>query len=353
MSQDNLNLVSAEKINSFIYNALVKAGLTSDNAASVAELMTESDVIGGDAHGIFRLPSYVKRIIAGGINPTPNITISKERDAMALIDGDNGMGHLVMKKAAEIAIEKAKKNGVAWVGANSSNHAGPASIYAKIPLKHNMIGIYVAVGSANHVPPWGGTEMLLSTNPIAIAIPSKAMPPIILDMATTVAAYGKVKEKLQRGEEMPEGWMIDKEGKPLTDPSKSGEGFLLPIGGPKGYGLALMLGILAGTLNGAAFGKNVVDFNADVTSFTNTGQFIIAIDIEAFSDVDVFKGNIDTVWKQMKASPLLPGFDEIRLPGERSDKVAKERRANGIPMHENLKAALDGVADNLGIDRIL
>ena len=129
------------------------------------------------------------------------------------------------------------------MGANSSNHAGPASIYAKMPLKHNMIGIYVAVGSANHVPPWGGTEMLLSTNPIAIAIPSKAMPPIILDMATTVAAYGKVKEKLQRGEEMPEGWMIDKEGKPLTDPSKSGEGFLLPIGGPKGYGLALMLGI--------------------------------------------------------------------------------------------------------------
>ena len=234
-------------------------------------------------------PNTQKDSLAGGINKTPNIRIEREKNSMAVLNGDNAMGHLVMEHAANLAVKKAKENGVAWVGANSSNHAGPASLYARIPLEHNMIGIYVAVGSGNHVPPWGGTDLLLSTNPIAITVPSWNEPPIVLDMATTVAAYGKVKEKLQRNEEMPVGWMIDGEGKPLTDPKKSSEGYLLPIGEAKGYGLALMFGILAGTLNGASFGKAVVDFNADASSFTNTGHFIIAVDIASFTEVEGFK----------------------------------------------------------------
>ena len=142
---------------------------------------------------------------------------------------------------------------------DSSNHAGPASLYASIPMSRDMIGIYIAVGSANHLPPWGGTDMLLSTNPIAIAIPALNEKPIILDMATTVAAYGKVKTAAEKGESIPEGWMIDKSGHPITDPKKSSEGFLLPIGDYKGYGLALVFGILAGTLNNAALGKDVIN----------------------------------------------------------------------------------------------
>jgi L-2-hydroxycarboxylate dehydrogenase (NAD+) len=214
-------------------------------------------------------------------------------------------------------MEKAATTGVAWVGARHSNHAGPASLYATMPLKKDMIGLYIAVGSANHLPPWGGTEMLLSTNPIAVAVPSGQNVPIVLDMATTVAAYGKVKTAAQRGEAMPEGWMIDREGNPLTDPKRASEGFLLPIGGPKGYGLALIFGILAGTLNGAAFGRDVVDFNADSTSLTNTGHVIIALDIKAFADPDQFKAGIDRIWDQLKSSPRLPGVSDIRLPGER------------------------------------
>jgi LDH2 family malate/lactate/ureidoglycolate dehydrogenase len=213
-----------------------------------------------------------------------------------------------------------------------------------------MIGIYAAVGSANHLPPWGGTELLLSTNPIAIGVPSGKQPPIVLDMATTVAAYGKVKTYLMRGQTMPEGWMIDREGNPLTDPKRANEGFLLPIGGAKGYGLALMLGILAGTLNGAAFGRDVIDFNADFQSLTNTGQFVIAIDIAAFGDVDAFKAQIDTVWDEMKSSPLLPGFDEIRLPGERTERVHRERARDGIPIVPELDRALVATARELGIE---
>ena len=167
---------------------------------------------------------------------------------------------------------------MAWVSTRFSNHAGPASLYARKPLQHDMLGLYFAVGNANHLPPWGGMDMLLSTNPIAAAIPAGAEPPIVLDMATTVAAYGKVKAKAKRGEQMPEGWMIDRQGKPLTDPTRADEGFLLPIGGHKGYGLALIVGLLAGTLNGAAMGRQVIDFNKDEHSTTNTGQAIVAID---------------------------------------------------------------------------
>src|SRR5262249_50057374 len=163
------------------------------------------------------------------------------------------------------------------------------------------------------LPPWGGMEMLLSTNPVAIAVPAKDEPPIVLDMATTVAAYGKVKTKAQRGETMPEGWMVGRDGKPLTDPRKANEGFLLPLGGleagSKGCGLALRLGLLAGTLNGAARGRDTVDFNADDKTPTNTGQAILALDISAFGDVAAFKQRVDALARDLRASPTLPGFD--------------------------------------------
>lgn len=201
-----------------------------------------------------------------------------------------------------------------------------------------------------YLPPWGGTEMLLSTNPISVVIPSAKYPPIVLDMATTVAAYGKVKTAAQRGEQMPEGWMIDRFGQPLTDPTRAAEGFLLPIGGAKGYGLSLIFGLLAGTLNGAAFGRDVVDFNADSQTITNTGHFIIALDIKAFADPAEFKSDVDRIWEQMKSSPLLPGFDEIRLPGERLARVTKQRSENGIPITATLYNVLNDLAHTLGVD---
>ena len=342
--------VKPSHLEEFIERVFVACGLTGEDARRTAALMAEADLIGADAHGVFRLPQYVKRIQAGGINTQPQISVAKERTAMALLDGDNALGHLVMSRAAEIAVEKAATTGVAWVGAHNSNHAGPASLYARMPLERDMIGLYVAVGSANQLPPWGGTEMLLSTNPIAVAIPSAKNPPIILDMATTVAAYGKVKTKAQRGEMMPEGWMIDRMGNPLIDPKRASEGFLLPIGGPKGYGLALMFGLLAGTLNGAAFGRDVVDFNADSKTVTNTGHFVIALDIAAFTDVDEFKRNVDDIWDQMKSSEKLPGFSEIRLPGERLAATIGDNTANGIPIPAALGKALDELAVSMNVD---
>jgi len=345
-------VTSARHLQGFIAASLQTVGLPPTDAERVGALMAEADARGADGHGVFRLPQYVRRIKAGGINTRPQITVARERAAMALLDGDNGMGHLVMSRAAEIATEKARTTGIAWVGARRSNHAGPAALYARMPLSHSMIGLYIAVGNANHLPPWGGTEMLLSTNPIAIAVPGARHPEIVLDMATTVAAYGKVKTMAQRGQTMPEGWMVDREGRPLTDPSRAGEGFLLPIGGPKGYGLALMFGLLAGTLNGAAFGRDVIDFNADNSSETNTGHLVVAIDVAAFMDVDAFRGEVDAVWDAMKSSPLLPGHDAIRLPGERSAQTFESRSREGIPLAPALLASLDALAGELGIERL-
>jgi LDH2 family malate/lactate/ureidoglycolate dehydrogenase len=342
----------ADSLRAFAARAFVAVGLAQDDATTVARLMTEADLYGADGHGLFRLPHYIRRIKAGGFNKTPNIRVVRETASTALVDGDNGMGHLVMSRAAQLAIDKAKQCGIGWVGARMSNHAGPALLYARMPLAADMIGLYLAVGNANHLAAWGGLDMLLSTNPIAVAVPALDEPPIVLDMATTVAAYGKVKTAAQRGETMPIGWMIDRLGQPLTDPKRADEGLLLPIGGYKGYGLSLVFGLLAGTLNGAAMGKDVVDFNQDDSSATNTGQSILAISIDAFGDRAQFKRNVDTVVRDIRASKRLPGYDRIWLPGEQSHAKRLDREQHGVPLPAPLTATLDKLAAELGIARL-
>ena len=336
--------VSFSQLESFITQAMVSLGLPPEDAQTVGHLMAEADMQGSDGHGVIRLVPYAKRILAGGMNLKPHIRVVQERTAMALIDGDNGMGHLVMKRATELAIQKAKSSGIAWVGSRQSNHAGPASLYARMALQHDMIGLYFAVGNANHLPPWGGLDMLLSTNPIAAAIPSGKEVPIVLDMATTVAAYGKVKAKAQRGEMMPEGWMIDRQGKPLLDPTKSDEGFLLPIGGYKGYGLSLVVGILAGTLNGAAMGSQVIDFNKDFVSTTHTGQAIAVIDPSAFGDIDDFKHNVDRLIQELRSAERMPGVDRIWLPGEQSHHKRLTHEKQGVVLAPGLVKQLNELA---------
>ena len=341
--------VTPATLEDFIARAFEKVAIPPQDARAIAELMVRADVQGSEGHGVFRLPQYVRRIKGGAVNVTPRIRVVRESAGMALVDVDNGMGHLVMRFATERAIEKAKQAGVAWVGVKWSNHAGPASLYASMPAAHGMIGLYLAVGNANHLPAWGGLDMLLSTNPIAVAVPAGEEPAIVLDMATTVAAYGKVKTKAQRGEMMPEGWMMDRQGRPLTDPKRSNEGFLLPIGGYKGYGLALVFGLLAGTLNGAAMGRDVVDFNADDTTPTNTGHSIVAIDVEAFQPLAEFRKSVDALIRDLRQSGRLPGVSEIRLPGDGARTAREDRLKNGIPLPPALAASLSQLADELNI----
>lgn len=333
----------------FIAKALISNGVPSSDALIVAQLMVKSDLVGADGHGLFRLPAYLKRIRAGGVNLKPNIRIEREKGATALINGDNGLGHLVMNKAVEVAIEKVKEHSVCWVGSHYGNHSGAASVYVRKLAEQGFIGIYMAVGNANHMAPWGGIDLLLSTNPIAIAVPAGNHPMVLLDIATTVAAYGKVKLAAQKGESMPDDWMIDRQGQPITDPQKSAEGSLLPIGGYKGYGLAVMIGLLAGALNNAAVGKGTIDFNAHHDLITNTGQTIIAVDPSAFGDQQEFINRVIALVDDLKSSSTLPGVKEIRVPGEGAAKVMAQRMHQGIPITSELLESLNICAKECGI----
>ena len=229
--------VPVAAIRGLITDALVAAGLRHADAEQCAALMGEADLTGADAHGVFRLPQYVRRLKAGGFNKEPHIKVDRSAPATALVDGDNGMGHLVMSRAAETAITLARETGVAWVGVRRSNHAGPAGLYAEMPAAQGMIGMYAAVANANHMAVWGGADPLLGTNPLAIAVPS-GTGPYVLDMATTVVSYGTVKNHALQGKPLQRGWMVNTAtGEDIIDPKRSAEGLLLPIGGYKGSGL--------------------------------------------------------------------------------------------------------------------
>jgi LDH2 family malate/lactate/ureidoglycolate dehydrogenase len=345
--------VSIGAIRALIEDSLTTAGLPRADAAVCARLMGEADLTGADAHGVFRLPQYVRRLKAGGFNPQPNITVQRSAPATALVDGDNAMGHLVMSRAAETAIDIARETGIAWVGVRRSNHAGPAGLYAELPAAAGMIGIYAAVANANHMAVWGGADPLLGTNPLAIGVPSGAGP-MVLDMATTVVSYGTVKNYALQGKPMEQGWMVNTAtGEEIVDARRAAEGLLLPIGGYKGSGLAVMLGLLAGPLNRAAFGADVIDFNADDTSETNTGHFILALDIARFLPVDEYKAEVDRHVRELKGSRRLPGVDDIRMPGERRLACRDDRRRNGVPLSAALMVQLDKLAGELGVKKLL
>jgi LDH2 family malate/lactate/ureidoglycolate dehydrogenase len=218
-----------------------------------------------------------------------------------------------------------------------------------MPTAHGMIGLYAAVANANHMATWGGTDLLLGTNPLAVGVPS-GTGPLVLDMATSIVAYGTVKKYALRSLAMPEGWFVNPAtGAPITDPGRSGDGILLPMGEYKGSGLALMLGLLGGVLNGAAFGRDVVDFNADDSSETNTGHFMVAIDIARFLPLETFTAEVDRHIRDFRESKRLPGIDAIRLPGDRRSECRAERLRDGVPIAPALLTQLDKLAGELKV----
>lgn len=344
------HVISIQQANEFIVRVYEGLGMSAEHAKIVAELMLTADLSGADGHGIFRLPQYASRILDGGINLHPKMHLLKDAPSIGLLHGDNAMGHLVMHECTQMAIEKAKKTGIGWMGCCYGNHAGAGSLYTNLVAQAGFVGMYLAVGSANHMAPWGGIDMLLSTNPIAFSVPmGEAVAPVTLDMATTVAAYGKVKMKVQKGEEMPVGWMIDKQGNPLTDPKRSSEGMLVPIGEYKGYGLSLMIALLAGCMNGASVGSELVDFNADSKAITNTGQTIVAINPDFLGGAEHLIADSNRLVDEIRSSRKLPGVDVIRIPGDGIAKNKATRSVEGIPISETLFKALQETAKRAGV----
>jgi L-2-hydroxycarboxylate dehydrogenase (NAD+) len=347
---ENTRRFTAATLRTFLIDVLRACGLPEADAATVAWGMLEADLTGSDAHGVFRLAGYVRQLERGAFNPRANITVIERGPATALIDGDQGLGHLVMSRAARLAVELARESGVGWVGAKRSNHAGAGAIYAAIPVEHDMVGIYGAASSVNHMAPWGGTEPLLGTNPIAVAIPAGGEPPVILDIATSLASNGAIRTHEVEGRLMPEGWVQSrKDGSPITDPRRINEGTYLPMAAYKGSGLSLVIGLLAGPLNRAAFGRDIRDFTAAPGGELNVGQFVVALDVGRFIPPEAFKAEVDRHIRNLNASRRLPGVDEIRVPGQGRVARRREREANGVPLSATLVVQVDKVATSLGV----
>ena len=349
-ADDNARRVPAGAIRSFMIDAFRACGLPEADAKVVGGAMLDADLSGSDAHGIFRLAGYVKQLKSGNFNPRANIKVIERSPATALVDGDNGMGHLVMTYAANLAVEIAREAGCAWVGVRRSNHSGAGSTYVSIPLAHGMVGIYTAVSSSNFMAPWGGAEPLLGTNPIAVAIPAGKEAPVVLDIATSVVSNGQIRSYANAGKPLPDGWVISREtGEPITDGKRLEEGMFVPMGTYKGSGLAMVLGLLGGPLNRAAFGRDVKDTNAPQERENNTGHFIIALDVARFLPPDAFKAEIDRHIHDLTSSKRLPGVDEIRIPGQGREARRADREKHGVPLAPALIKQVDELAKSLAI----
>ncbi|MEK7090068.1 MAG: Ldh family oxidoreductase, partial [Patescibacteria group bacterium] len=273
----------------------------------------------------------------------PSIFIENDFKATALINGGNGLGQVIAAKAMRIAINKAADYGISWVGVNASNHFGRNAYFAEMALKHDMIGTVLTVSNLNTMAPWGGLDLLLGNNPIAFAIPAKNEYPIIFDSAFSVAAKAKIIMAAQNDTPaIPDGWALDASGLPTTNPQKALAGILMPIGGYKGVGMSLIISILAGILNKAAFGNKVSD--------TNVGHAFCAINISAFCDVEEFKKDVDSAIWQLKTARPIANNETIRIPGEQEYILETERIRNGIPLHINTVDSLYKLATELGID---
>ncbi len=335
----------------FAAGILRAAGVPPDHASVTAERLVEADLRGRTGHGLIRIPLYVRRIEAGSVNLRPRVSVVSEGPTSALVDGDNGLGQVVMTTAASIAIDKAEAMGMAWVGTVNSNHAGAAGIYPAMAARRGLVSIYMAVGNANSMPPWGGNEKLLSTNPIAIAVPAGDDPPFQLDIATTVASHGTIKVAAQASEQMPVGWVIDADGEPITDPGRAHDGFLMPIGGYKGAGLNIAIGLLAGVLNGAAFGRSVVDQNAELASPTNTGQAMFVMRPDLFGPDGSGAAVAEHLAELRHSGSNRAG--PLRLPGDEAGRLEVENLANGIAVPPALVEELNATARRLKTGQLL
>jgi L-2-hydroxycarboxylate dehydrogenase (NAD+) len=332
-----------------VTDVLVALDVLPQHAAVTAERMIEADLRGRSGHGVIRLPPYCTRIRAGGYNLRPEITVCRETPVSALVDGDNGLGQVVVTRAVQLAVEKARMSGIGWVGTVHSNHAGAAGVYTALALEEGLAALYFAVANGNQMPPWGGRERLLGTNPLAVAFPGGDEPPFELDIATTVASHGTIEVRARSGQPLPEGWVVDADGRPITDPERAEEGFLVPIGGYKGAGLNFMIGTLAGIMTGAAFGRDVVPFRRDHVTPTNTGQAIVAVRPDLFLDRDEYEGRMDDVLRELRTSESMTD-EPVRLPGERARQAIADNLEHGIAVPLALLTRLRALAAEVGVD---
>lgn len=316
-----------EKAKKLVVQRLTDAGVRKDHAEKVAEILVHADLRNVNSHGVLRTEHYVNRLNAGGINPNADIQFNKTGPVTGVVDGDDGFGHVIGDAAMKQAIEMAKESGVGMVTAINSSHCGALSYFVEKAAEQNLIGIAMT-HTDKIVVPFGGREAFLGTNPIAYGVPAKNNKPFILDMATSNVALGKILQYKEEGKKIPNGWGVDENGVTVNDPEKVVS--LSPFGGPKGYGLSLIVDIFSGLLAGAAFGPHVAKMYGDLDKKRKLGHYFCAINPAFFTDADAFLENMDHMIEEIRQAPPAPGFSSVLMPGEIEQMNEEKNLQNGI-----------------------
>lgn len=344
-------IATAETLLIFCRAVFEKLGVPPEEARIAADAIVESNLRGVDTHGVIRMLVYSAKLKGGYVNPKPNLRPLRETKGTALIDGGNGFGQIVAYRAMEVAIHKAKNVGVSCVSVRNSNHFGTCAHYAMMALPHDMIGMVYTNASAA-IAPTGGAEKMLANNPWSIAVPAGDRFPVVLDMANSVVARGKIRQAAKEGRSIPLDWALDKDGVPTTDAEAALKGFLLPVGGYKGYGITLMVDLLTGVLANSNYGPRVKGLDI-VEAIGGVGHTFLAIDIAAFDEVADFKARMDAYIDEIKGSKKAKGSAAIYLPGELEYLKVQERQRTGIPLHINIVRDLQKIAAELDVELCL
>ena len=335
--------ISAREAQDFCAECFEKYGVPRGDAENIADNLVMANLRGVDSHGIIRIPFYIEGINKGFVQRSSDVRVLEESANISMLDGGNGLGIPAATKATELAIDKAKSTGVGVVGVRNLGHVGMLAYYMKKVIGQGFIG-FSCVNAPAVMIPWGGKEKIFGTNPMSVGFPIDEGNSIILDMATSGIARFKIMVAALRGKEIPKGVALNKQGKPTTDPKEALEGFLLPFGGYKGYGLVLAIEVLSSALLGALQSKYI-----EVHPSTQGGFFITVIDISRFRDYEEYKKDVLHLIGNVKSCPVMDGFTEILIPGEIEEREAEERMRDGIPIEDATWKELINLAKELNI----
>lgn len=328
---------------------LVKHGMPENDAETSARCLVESDLRGVETHGVVRLPHYLNRVRLGLIKMQPDIKVTHVTPVAAAVDGDDGFGYVVATRAMDEALAMARTYGIGLASVRRSNHFGMAASYVLQALRAGYMSMVFTNASAS-MPPWGGRDPMLGTSPFAAGAPGGKLPPFVLDMAPAVAARGKIRLAAKRGERIPEGWGLDKEGRATTDPEAVlDDGVVLPMGGPKGSALSMMMDIFGGVFSGSAFAGDVTNHTTEFTKPQDVGHFMMAIKPDLFVSEADFKARMDVLVNRVKGGRRAHGVDEIMVSGEPEAKKERERLRTGIPLPRAELGILVKEAESYGV----
>ncbi|RKU43001.1 hypothetical protein DL546_002521 [Coniochaeta pulveracea] len=344
-------VVRSQDAQAFAEALLQANGVSATNATIIARGLVQADLRGVDSHGINRLPSYLSRVRNGVLDPEAEPTLTQVTPAVALVDGHNGFGFPAAHLGMSSAISMARTFGIGMVSVKHSNHFGMSAWIVRQAADAGFMSL-VFTNSSPALPVWGGREKLMGVSPIACGAPSgNAQRPFILDMAPSVAARGKIYKALRRGEKIPEDWALDGEGRRTDDPARALEGVMLPMGGPKGSALAIMMDVFSGVLSGSAFAGGVTG-PYDMSKPGDVGHFFVAIKPDLFMSMEEFRERMDTLYKRVVEAEKAHGVERIYFPGEMEQIREEERLRDGIPYVRDEIEALNKEAERVGVAKI-